>query len=148
MRYTALATDGDGTLLEDGRISKHTTEALERARDHGILLLLVTGQTSKDLAEFPRLDLFHLVIAENGGVLFNPANGVEIVIGSPPPARLINALRDIGLKHLKIGRSMISADINDEIALRNEVNQLNLDWEVIRNRHDAMVLPPGVDKAS
>jgi HAD superfamily hydrolase (TIGR01484 family) len=148
MKYRALASDGHGTLLVNGKMSEHTVKALERVRDANLFLLLVTGKRRPELAEFPHLDLFHLVVAENGAVLFNPSNGLEIVLGQSPPASLVDALHNAGITGLKIGRSMISARVSEEALLRREVERLRLDWQVIRNRHDAMVLPPGIDKAS
>jgi HAD superfamily hydrolase (TIGR01484 family) len=148
MRYRAIATDGDGTILVNGNIPQGTVAALERARCENLFLVLVTGQTRKELNEFPRIDLFHLVVAENGGVLFNPSNGLEIALGEAVPAELVRALRDAGLKHLRVGRCIISANVDDEQILRREVDRLKLNWHVIRNRHDAMVLPAGIDKAT
>jgi HAD superfamily hydrolase (TIGR01484 family) len=148
MWYKALATDGDGTLLVDGKMPERTAKALERARAENVFLLLVTGQSSKDLNRFPRIDLFHLVVAENGAVLFNPSNGMEVVIGHAPPEQLVQALHDAGVRDLEVGRSIISARIKDEEILRREVERLRLDWHVVRNRHRAMVLPRGIDKAS
>lgn len=148
MRYKALATDGDGTLLIDGKMPERTAEALERARARNVFLLLVTGQTRQDLDRFPHVDLFHLVVAENGAVLFNPSNEMEVVLGETPSMELLQALQDAGVRDLEVGRSIVSAPIQDEQLLRREVERLRLDWYVVRNRHRAMVLPRGIDKAS
>src|SRR3954470_21688872 len=148
MRFRVIATDGDGTLLNDGRMSCTTAAALERARDANIILILVTGQTCDDLKTFPHLDLFHLVVAENGGVLLSPISGTELLLGKAPPQQLVHALQQLGLKKLQVGRSMISANIGDERRLSEVVKELAPDWRVIRNRHDAMVLPANIDKAS
>src|SRR6187431_2060573 len=148
MKYRALATDGDGTLLIDGKMPERVAKALERARHCGILVILVTGETTQELLEFPHLNLFHLVVAENGAVLFNPTNGLEVVLGQSPPSRFVHALQQTGLQKLRIGRSIVAGKMEDEKILRDEVTRLGLDWHVIRNRHDAMVLPHGIDKAS
>jgi hydroxymethylpyrimidine pyrophosphatase-like HAD family hydrolase len=148
MNYKVFATDGDGTLLIDGKMPARVSHALVRAREAGILLILVTGETTQELTEFPHLDLFHLVVAENGAVLFNPTNGLQVVLGQSPPSRLVHALQEAGLKKLRIGRSIVSGRVEDEETLRDVVKRLMLDWHVIRNRHDAMVLPRGIDKAS
>ena len=44
MHYLALASDYDGTLATDGRVDNATIAALERLRDSGRRLLLVTGR--------------------------------------------------------------------------------------------------------
>jgi hydroxymethylpyrimidine pyrophosphatase-like HAD family hydrolase len=43
-RYRALAADYDGTLAEDGRLTDRTVNALQRLRDTGRALFLVTGR--------------------------------------------------------------------------------------------------------
>ena len=50
MRYFALATDYDGTLAEDGKVSAHTVRALKKLRESGRRVLLVTGRELDDLA--------------------------------------------------------------------------------------------------
>src|SRR6185436_2120199 len=71
-RYRVLATDGDGTLTRGGKLGETTRRALERWRRTGRKLILTTGETPQDLAKFPFLILFDLVVAENGALLFDP----------------------------------------------------------------------------
>lgn len=49
MRYFVLATDYDGTLATDGRVSDETIAALKRLRLSGRKLILVTGRELEDL---------------------------------------------------------------------------------------------------
>ena len=49
MRYHALASDFDGTLAEHGKVDEKTLAALQRARDSGRKLVLVTGREWPDL---------------------------------------------------------------------------------------------------
>src|SRR3954462_8638281 len=44
MRYLALATDYDGTLATNGRVADSTLEALQKLRDSGRRLIMVTGR--------------------------------------------------------------------------------------------------------
>ncbi len=44
MRYSAFATDFDGTLAKDGIVSSQTIFELEKLRNSGRKLLLVTGR--------------------------------------------------------------------------------------------------------
>jgi len=148
MRYSLIAADGDGTLLVDGKMPPNTRKALERARAGSVLLVLVTGETASELAEFPGLEHFDLVVAENGAVLMSPITRAEVVLGGKPPARLISELKDSGIRDLTIGRSIVSAQGNDAHSLRELVQRLNIDWHVIPNRHNVMILPRGIDKAS
>ena len=148
MRYSLIAADGDGTLLVDGKMPASTRKALERARAQRVLLVLVTGETAVELVEFPGLELFHLIVAENGGILMSPVTRAEVVLGRKPPARLISELKNSGIPDLTIGKSIVSAQGNDSDALRQVVKRLNIDWHIVPNRHNVMILPRGIDKAS
>ena len=59
MRYIVLATDYDGTLAHDGIVSSQVIASLERLRQSGRRLVMVTGRELPDLQRaFTRLDLF------------------------------------------------------------------------------------------
>ena len=49
MRYLAVATDYDGTLAYSGRVHPDVFEALQRLKDSGRRLILVTGRELPDL---------------------------------------------------------------------------------------------------
>ena len=56
MRYLVLATDYDGTLAKDGHVDEPTLAALERLRDSGRRLILVTGRELDELLGiFPQM---------------------------------------------------------------------------------------------
>lgn len=76
MIFRALACDYDGTLATHDRIGESTVGALRRARDAGLKLVLVTGRVFFELIRVcEHLDLFDIVVAENGGVLHFPGSG-------------------------------------------------------------------------
>ena len=78
MRFLALATDYDGTLAKEGRVSDEALAALERLAETGRKLLLVTGRELPDLEKvFPRLDIFDRIVAENGALLYTPGSHTE-----------------------------------------------------------------------
>src|SRR5262245_35852293 len=59
MRYAAFACDYDGTIARRGRVDDATIAALERVRQSGRRLILVTGRQLSDLQDcFTRIDLF------------------------------------------------------------------------------------------
>lgn len=148
MRYVALATDGDGTLLKDNRMADEVAVALQRFRDAGGQLFLVTGERVEQLAEFPRLDLFDYVVAENGAVLFDPATRKEVVLCERPPAKLVQTLRERGACEVKSGRVVITTKKDSKCQIEDVLAELKLDWQIISNRKDLLLLPKGVDKAS
>ena len=147
MRYIALATDGDGTITDDGRMTDPLIRAMERFREAGGQLFLVTGESSVELAAFPRLDLFDHIVAENGAVLLNSKLGDERVLCEAHPAPVVEALRQFGASELKSGRIAVSTK-EDERRVREALARQNLDWEVIRNRRDLLILPRGINKAT
>src|SRR4051794_16448526 len=147
-QYSLIAIDGDGTIVVDGKMPTSTRHALQRARAGGVLLVLVTGETFQQLEEFPGVDMFDLVVAENGAVLINPVTRAETVLGRKPPADLVAALKEAGLTRLNVGQSIVSTKVDSAELLEAVVARQNIDWHVVRNRRDAMILPSGIDKAS
>ena len=84
MFFVAVAIDYDGTLARNGRVDVTTTDALREVKKSGRKLILVTGRDLADLRNvFSEFELFDLVVAENGGLLFNPSSKEEI----PLPTR-------------------------------------------------------------
>lgn len=75
VNFFGLATDYDGTLAYSGRVRETTIQALERLRDSGRRLLLVTGRQLPELLDiFPRSDFFEWIVAEDGVLLYCPGN--------------------------------------------------------------------------
>ena len=149
MRYLALATDYDGTLAKDGRVADPTLAALERFRDSGRRLILVTGRELDELLEvFPEIGLFERVVAENGALLYRPSGRDQELLAAPPPTALIEAIRKRGVKPLSVGRGIIATVAPHQIAILEAIHELRLEWQVIFNKGSVMVLPPGVNKAT
>jgi len=146
--YCALATDGDGTLVKEGRMASATVAALKRWRESGRKLILTTGEIPKDVAKFPHVDLFDLVVAENGALLYDPATKKEQVLAVPPPARLVRALKQAKIDPLRQGRVMLATKNSQEKAVEKVLAELHTDWRIQRNRKNVMILPDGVNKAS
>jgi len=78
MRYAVLATDYDGTLATQGHVDAPTPAALEKVRQSGRKLILVTGRHLPDLQSvFSGLDLFDRAVLENGALLYAPETKQE-----------------------------------------------------------------------
>ena len=108
MKYAAIATDYDGTLAHDGIVDDRTVAALQRARDAGLRLLMVTGRELPSLFNtFGHTGLFDLVVAENGAVVYDPrAKEVHTLAPAPPPV-LIEMLQRAAVP-LSVGHSIIA----------------------------------------
>jgi hydroxymethylpyrimidine pyrophosphatase-like HAD family hydrolase len=101
MRYLALAVDYDGTAATDGKLSDAASLAIERLRTSGRRVVLVTGRRVADLLRVcPRITLFDLIVAENGGVIYDPQSREELPLGAPLPARFTERLHARGVAPL------------------------------------------------
>jgi hydroxymethylpyrimidine pyrophosphatase-like HAD family hydrolase len=129
-------------------MAKATRRGLERLRAAGYKLILTTGETPKDLPKFPHLELFDRVVAENGAALYRPAEGTETLLSTPPPPELPRALREAGVRPLKVGGVIVATVCSQERRVRTALDDLGLDWQVVHNCKDLMILPPGVNKAT
>ena len=149
MRYVALASDYDGTLAENGRVSEATLRSLQRVRQSGRKLILITGRVLSDLQSiFSRLDLFDRVVAENGAVLYDPAAREVKVLAPPPKPALVEALTRRGVQPLGVGQAIVATWQPHETEVLQVIRELGLELQVIFNKGAVMVLPSGVNKRS
>jgi HAD superfamily hydrolase (TIGR01484 family) len=149
MHYLALACDYDGTLAKDGVVRPQTIDALERVGASGRKLILITGRLLEDLQmAFPRLDLFTYVVAENGALLYNPADLTKKLLGEAPPRQFIQALQERGVTPLVTGRVIVASLHPHEKTIVDVIAKLGLELQVIFNKGAVMVLPTGVNKAT
>jgi hydroxymethylpyrimidine pyrophosphatase-like HAD family hydrolase len=149
--YKALATDYDGTLAEDGNVSLETLAALGRAKLAGRRLILVTGRELDDLVRvFPDLDVFDLVVAENGALLYTPRPRPprERPLASPPPPELVRTLAARGVGPISCGRIIVATWEPHQHVVLETIRDLGLELEVIFNKGAVMILPSGVNKAT
>ncbi|HET6468303.1 MAG TPA: HAD-IIB family hydrolase, partial [Geminicoccaceae bacterium] len=149
MYYLALATDYDGTLATDGRVDGETRAALERLRESGRRLIMVTGRELDDLERvFPHFELFDSIVAENGALLYRPAEREEVPLGPPPPPRFAELLRARGVDPLSVGRVIVATWEPNETTVLHAIRELGLELEIIFNKGAVMVLPSGINKAT
>lgn len=149
MYFLALAVDFDGTIAEKGEVPGATVCALRSFRETGRRLLLVTGRELEDLRKcFPHLDLFDIIVAENGALLFEPGLERETLLAPPPSAELVQILRHEGVAPISVGRAIIATWRPHEEAVMRAIEQLGLELQIVFNKGAVMVLPAGVNKAS
>ncbi|WP_341677069.1 HAD family hydrolase [Niveibacterium sp. SC-1] len=148
MRIQALATDYDGTLAHDGIVDAPTLQALQRLRSSGRRLLMVTGRELDDLfATFAHCDMFDLIVAENGALLYEPATKTVTSLAPHPPPPLLKALEHHGVP-ISVGRSIVATVEPYEQQVLAAIRDLGLEWHVIFNKGAVMVLPSGINKAT
>src|SRR5690242_20381414 len=104
MRYYALACDYDGTLAWDGKVDAETIAALEKVHESGRKLILVTGRELDDLVKvFPRIDLFDMLVIENGAVLYRPDTREKKLLAEAPPKEFSERLIARGAERVSVG---------------------------------------------
>jgi hydroxymethylpyrimidine pyrophosphatase-like HAD family hydrolase len=144
----ALATDYDGTLAHHGAVTERTLAALQKLKNAGFFLILVTGRELHDLqAIFPEITWFDLAVMENGGVLYDPKTGESQALAEPPPANFISRLIERGLP-LAVGKSIVATWEPHENVVLESIKEFGLELQVIFNKGAVMILPSGVNKAT
>jgi phosphoglycolate phosphatase (TIGR01487 family) len=147
--WKALATDFDGTLAHDGLVQPSVYDAISRARQSGIKVILVTGRELRDF-EALQLDLrmFDHVVAENGAVLYEPNTGVQTLLAPAPSKELVDMMKAHGVNSISVGLTIIATWVPHEIVAIECIRALGLELTITFNKGAVMILPPGVNKAS
>ncbi|BBO32890.1 HAD-IIB family hydrolase [Lacipirellula parvula] len=149
MRYQALATDYDGTIAHNGVVSESTVAALRDLLATGRRLILVTGRELPELLEiFPEVDLCEWVVAENGGLLYNPATKEERPLAEAPSPAFLEMLQARQVERVSVGRVIVATWEPYENIVLKSIRDLGLESQVIFNKGAVMILPAGVNKAS
>lgn len=148
MRYLALATDYDGTLTKDGRLSPAAVYAIKRLRMSGRRVILVTGRRLDDLMSVcPNLELFDYVVAENGALIYTPRTREQKLLGKPPEKEFLERLKILDIP-FETGQVIVATTIPHHTTILQAIQELGLELLVIFNKSAVMVLPPGVNKAT
>jgi HAD superfamily hydrolase (TIGR01484 family) len=149
MHFRALAADYDGTIAQHGAVDAGTVAALQRLKESGRHLVLVTGREMADLRHaFPEVTLFERIVAENGGVLHDPATGRERALAPAPPAAFVRRLMELEVEPISIGRTIVATWLPHDKAVLGAIEELGLDLQIVFNKGAVMVLPAGVNKAT
>jgi len=149
MYVLAFATDYDGTFADHGTVTDAAYAALQRLKETGRKLLLVTGRDLDDLSQvFSGLDIFDKVVAENGALLYTPATRERRVLAPPPSEALVERLAREGVTPLHVGRSVVATEEPYEVNALHAIRELGLELEIIFNKGAVMILPTGINKAS
>ena len=149
MRFLALICDYDGTVARHGEVASETRDALEELRRSGRRLVMVTGRILSDLERvFDGLEMFDLVVAENGAVVHDPSTKQTRSLGERPPDEFVEALGARGVAPLDVGEVIVATWEPNETAVLEEIKERGLELQVIFNKGAVMVLPAGVNKAA
>jgi len=149
MRYLALASDYDGTLAHDSHVSIEAEAAIQRLKESGRKLILVTGREMPELESvFPQYRLCDAIVAENGALLVWPAEGREEVLGEPPPETFLTEIVHRGIKPFSVGKVIFATWRPHETTVLDIIQTLGIEYQIIFNKRAVMVLPSGINKAT
>jgi hydroxymethylpyrimidine pyrophosphatase-like HAD family hydrolase len=143
-----LASDYDATVANDGVILPDTLEALLKLKDSGWVMGLVTGRELADLLDVcKRIDIFDLIVAENGALIYLPKTRGVIELTSAPPGDFIIELSRRGIP-FSAGDIIVATDAPYAPQVLSVIRDLGLELQIIFNKGSAMILPAGVNKAT
>lgn len=149
VRYRVLACDYDGTVASQGVLAPETATALQRLRESGRRVVLVTGRILDEILDIcDDIDVFDLAVLENGALLYNPATGHQRLLAPSLPARFVAALKAHGVTPLSVGRAICSTWDPFEAVVVRTIHEMELDLQIVFNKHSVMVLPASVNKAT
>lgn len=144
--FRAVAVDFDGTLVQgDHPPADDVLAAVGECRRQRRRVVLVTGRILEELyAVFPTADdWFDGIVAENGAVL--STDGSVRVLAAPVEVELDAALIERGVPFRR-GQVLLATQAAHEAETTAELRRLGLECQLIRNRAELMVLPPGLSK--
>jgi hydroxymethylpyrimidine pyrophosphatase-like HAD family hydrolase len=149
MRFRVLAADYDGTVASEGVMAAETVDSLRRLRESGRRVVLVTGRVLDELLDIcDDLDVFDLAVVENGAVLYNPTTGKQRLLAPTLPPRFVAAMRAHGVTPLSVGRAILSTWEPFESVVVRTIHEMELDLQIVFNKHSVMVLPASINKAT
>lgn len=149
MKFLCLATDYDGTLAQHGDVQDSTIAALKELRETGRKLVLVTGREMHDLVRVCHFsDLFDHIVAENGALLYHPADQSSKILAPEPPQEFVEALRACGVSPLSVGLGIVATSELYSGVVQGTIQELKLPLQAIPNKGALMILPSNVDKAT
>ena len=149
MRFETLATDFDGTFADNGVVEPSTLVAMQRLRASGRHAVMVTGRQIEDLhSVFSRTDLFDVIVAENGGVLYTPATKQFQSLHAPPPAKLVEQLQARRVLPLAVGHVIVATTVPNETIVLTAIRDLGLELKIVFNKGAVMIVPTGVNKVT
>jgi hydroxymethylpyrimidine pyrophosphatase-like HAD family hydrolase len=145
--FQVVAVDFDGTLTSHGQLSPEAVETIDRVRDNGLMVVLVTGRIGAEFqAEFPQIaGHFDALVLENGAV--QVIGGHVRALAEPVDSSLDDALAERGVPYRR-GEVLVAIDGEHTAIVVEVIGELGLDCQIVRNRDSLMVLPAGVTKGT
>ena len=145
--FQVAAVDFDGTLTSRSRVSPEALDAIDRVRQNGLRVVLVSGRIGAELAaEFPHLaEHVDALVLENGAVAVTDGHGRRLA--APVDRVLDDALAERGVPYRR-GEVLLATDGEHVATVVEVIGTLGLDCQIVHNRDALMVVPAGVTKGT
>jgi Cof subfamily protein (haloacid dehalogenase superfamily) len=124
VRYRAIATDLDGTLLRtDKSVSPRTRDAVDAAEDEGILFVIATGRPPRWIPPVvEQLGERGLVVCANGASIYDPARH-ELVDRTDLDPDVVRSIVDDVERHLP--EAVVGVEQGFEFAADTSIERTN-----------------------
>lgn len=147
-RCQLLVFDYDGTLATSGQVTSSLVTTLRDLRRRPLRLAMATGRRLEAVASVCScLDLFDVLVVENGGVLYWTATRRITELSGPPPLSFIAELERHGITH-RVGRVLVGFDRSEHERVQSIIDAGYPMLRIAVNKSDAMVLRAPVDKGT
>jgi hydroxymethylpyrimidine pyrophosphatase-like HAD family hydrolase len=148
MHISVIATDFDGTISEGDQLAPEAGRVLRRWRETGRIAVLVSGRSFEFLRDLQEgAQVFDLIVAENGAVLYNPHTDEMRLPFGEVPDDLVDTLAQLGIP-LWRGIAIAGTTLPYDDAVWVASRELGLAVHVETNRNEVMLLPPGASKGA
>jgi hydroxymethylpyrimidine pyrophosphatase-like HAD family hydrolase len=148
MHISIIATDFDGTISQGDQLAPEAARALRRWRETGRFSVLVSGRSFEFLHGLQeREQVFDLIVAENGAVLYNAHTDEMRLPFGDVPDDLIDTLLKLDIpvwRGIAIAGTTLPYDDVVWVASR----EMGRAAHVETNRNEVMLLPPGASKGA
>jgi HAD superfamily hydrolase (TIGR01484 family) len=148
VHISVIATDFDGTISQGDQLAPEAGRALRRWREAGRIAVLVSGRSFEFLRHLQeREQMFDLIVAENGAILYNPHSDEMRLPFGEVPDELVDTLVQLEIP-LWRGIAIAGTTLSYDDAVWVAGRELGLAVHVETNRNEVMLLPPGASKGA
>ena len=146
-KIEAIVCDYDRTLTDESLVlSENAVTSLEGARKNGIKVFIASGRRLPFLVDVNgRRSFADVLIAENGAVIYDPADGTKILLGEG-----LEELKSAftGVDFVEVEEVIVATTLPYLEDVKEIIRRNNLSVDIELNRDDVMIMPKGVGKGS
>jgi len=146
-KIEAIVCDYDRTLTDESLVlSLNAVTSLKSARKNGIKVFIASGRRLPFLMDVnERHNFVDVIIAENGAVIYDPADGTKILLGEG-----LEELKSAfaGVDFVEVEEVIVATTLPYLKDVKEIIGRNGLSVDIELNRDDVMIMPKGVDKGS